>query len=152
MVDSSVAQLYERRLLVGAKLKYEFQLNAVKVVKMLGVDGMSSDESDHESGEGEATYFASCKHWRSAEVTQYLHTLDAWHLRERYGGRFQATSGAWPHFRSPDPKISEREPVNKLPRNFYNAAWWKGISAFEKGNIDCSEGTSNLRLPAAVIK
>ncbi|KAF7967372.1 hypothetical protein HWV62_34459 [Athelia sp. TMB] len=144
-------QLYQRRLRAGATLTSQFGVDAQQVVQNLGMDGMSSDESDHETGAGEATYFLTSKKWRAVEVTQYLHDLDAWHLYERYGHQYQASAGAWPHFRSPDQQqISTREPVNQLPSNFYNLAWWKNITTFERGVVNPSKAKFNLHLPPAV--
>lgn len=82
---------------------------------------MSTDESDHPSGRGEATYIVSKKPWRSADVTKRLRTLDALHLRERYGGESRASAGAWPRFRTPHAlRVSERPAVQSLPRSYYD--------------------------------
>ncbi|KAI6141474.1 hypothetical protein BKA82DRAFT_126060, partial [Pisolithus tinctorius] len=43
----------------------EIKDQAVRVVQSLSLDGMSSDELDHEGHSGEATYFILDKDWRS---------------------------------------------------------------------------------------
>ncbi|KAI5996624.1 hypothetical protein EDC04DRAFT_2909904 [Pisolithus marmoratus] len=112
------SQLYLRRLHV-AKLYSQQHPSAARAVEELGVPGMSSDDSDHESGEGTARYAIVSKDWRSGEVTELLRLLDALHLRLRYGNGWNATSGAWPHLRLVSYKSSTRAAVKGLPKNFY---------------------------------
>ncbi|KAI5981366.1 Saccharopine dehydrogenase-domain-containing protein [Pisolithus albus] len=93
--------------------------SAARAVEELGVPGMSSDDSDHESSEGAARYAIVSKDWRSGEVTELLRLLDALHLRLRYGNSWNATSGAWPHLRLVSCRSSTRAAVKGLPKNFY---------------------------------
>lgn len=88
---------------------------------------MSSDESDHGAGKGEPIYLVKVIPWRSNGITTLLQTLDAMHLRERYGGERNASSGAWPHFRTPGAQLSKTSPVKQLPRSFYNPLWTSKI-------------------------
>ncbi|KAI6027729.1 hypothetical protein BKA83DRAFT_4048536 [Pisolithus microcarpus] len=113
-----ILQLYLRRLHV-AKLYSQQHPSAVRAIEELGVSGMSSDDSDHESGGGAARYTIVSKDWRSGEVTELLRLLDALHLRLRYRNNWNATSGAWPHLRLISHKSSTRAAVKGLPRNFY---------------------------------
>ncbi|KIK15057.1 hypothetical protein PISMIDRAFT_16809 [Pisolithus microcarpus 441] len=112
------SHLYLRRLHV-AKLYSQQHPSAVRAIEELGVSGMSSDDSDHESGGGAARYTIVSKDWRSGEVTELLRLLDALHLRLRYRNNWNATSGAWPHLRLISHKSSTRAAVKGLPRNFY---------------------------------
>ena len=114
-----ILQLYLRRLHV-AQLYSRQHSSAVRAVEDLGVSGMSSDESDHESGGGAATYAIVNKDWRSSGVTELLRLLDSLHLRLRYGNNWNATSGAWPHLRVLSRKSSARAAVKGLPNNFYS--------------------------------
>ncbi|KAI5981376.1 hypothetical protein EDD15DRAFT_2379767 [Pisolithus albus] len=93
--------------------------SSARAVEELGVPGMSSDDSDHESSEGAARYAIVSKDWRSGEVTELLRLLDALHLRLRYGNSWNATSGAWPHLRLVSCRSSTRAAVKGLPKNFY---------------------------------
>lgn len=94
---------------------------ALRVVQELGVAGMSSNESDHEAGCGEATYLITNKTWRANQVTAWLRALDALHLQARYQQQWRASAGAWLHLRLMSAKPSERAPVEGLAHNFY--AW-----------------------------
>ena len=114
-----ILQLYLRRLHV-AQLYSRQHSSAVRVVEELGVAGMSSDESDHESGGGAATYAIVNKDWRSSGVMELMRLLDALHLRFRYRNNWNATSGAWPHLRLLSRKSSTQAAVKGLPNNFYS--------------------------------
>ncbi|KAI6036744.1 hypothetical protein BKA83DRAFT_4120432 [Pisolithus microcarpus] len=57
-------ELYKRRLDTAYQYT-KIKDRAVRVVQSLGLDGMSSDESDHEGHSGEATYYILDKDWRS---------------------------------------------------------------------------------------
>ncbi|KAI6110100.1 hypothetical protein F5141DRAFT_993875, partial [Pisolithus sp. B1] len=92
---------------------------SARAIEELGVSGMSSDDSDHESSRGAARYTIVSKDWRSSEVMELLRLLDALHLRLRYRNSWNATSGAWPHLRLISHKSSTRAAVKGLLRNFY---------------------------------
>jgi len=141
------SKLYTRRL----ETAYEYQEikdRAVTIVESLGLDGMSSDESSHEGRKGEATYRIWEKRWRSRQVNDWLRMLDALHLRLRYSGKWQATAGAWPHFRSSGLEYSERPPVKGLPVDFYSADWYGKQDAFMKGQLKAAKQLGSLKVPA----
>jgi hypothetical protein len=135
--------------MVGRKIKQEFDVNVPKSLELLGVDGMSSDESDHAAGQGEATYFVLNKVWRSPKVTEWLRVLDALHLRDRYAGEFHASSGAWPHFRTPSDQSSQRPSVCDLPVNFYSPFWLSHRTPFQRKQLRTT-GEVGLILPRAI--
>ncbi|KAF7972056.1 hypothetical protein HWV62_19201 [Athelia sp. TMB] len=121
-------KLYQRRRAVAQTIQKQYHLPILDVVLKLDVNGTSSDESDHESGHGDPTYFISHKHWRSPEVTKALRTLDALHLATRFKECHEATSGSWPHIRTTyAPLHSQRPPVCGLPLNFYNPEWYLAL-------------------------
>ncbi|KAI6003561.1 hypothetical protein EDC04DRAFT_2523169, partial [Pisolithus marmoratus] len=111
-------ELYKRRLDTACQYA-NIKDQAVHIVQSLGLDGMSSDESDHEGHNREATYYILDKDWCSRRITAWLQLLDALHLRLQYLGEWQATSGAWPHFRTSSLKESARAAVRELPSDFY---------------------------------
>ncbi|KAF9231762.1 hypothetical protein BU15DRAFT_55768 [Melanogaster broomeanus] len=121
------AQLYIRRLHT-AQLYCGQIPDALRIVEELGLAGISSDESDHEPGHGQAAYNIIRKGWRSAEVTRILRTLDSLHLRARYREHWDATPGSWPHLRSMSLKSSSRAAVKGLPRNFYSESFLLSLS------------------------
>ena len=114
-----ILQLYFRRLHVAQLYSRQHSL-AVRAVQELGVSGMSSDESDHESGRGPATYAIVNKDWRSSGVMELLRLLNALHLRWRYQNNWNPTLGAWPHLRLLSRKSSTRAAVKGLPNNVYS--------------------------------
>ncbi|OBZ66078.1 hypothetical protein A0H81_13919 [Grifola frondosa] len=98
------------------------------ILQDLGVDGMSSDESEHENGV--IQYRVLIKSWRNPVLTPWLRTFDAAYRKDRLGPS-QSTRGAHPHLRLASQKVDLRAPVIRLPFNAYNYEWLKGLSAFE---------------------
>lgn len=114
----------------------------------LGSDGMSSDESDHESGGGEPIYKISRCSWRSLRLTTWLRGLDSIHLMGRYKRMFKKTAGSWPHFRIADKtKVSERPALTGLPGGCYDAGWFSQQSAFIRGRLNVADIEVNLTHP-----
>jgi len=77
---AGLLQLYSRRLQTAHQYT-EIKTQATQVVESLGLDGMSSDESDHEGHKGEATYYILHKDWCSRQITAWLRMLNSLHLR-----------------------------------------------------------------------
>ncbi|KAF7971542.1 hypothetical protein HWV62_20856 [Athelia sp. TMB] len=144
--------MYHRRLEQAIDLKESYGVDLVTTVQLLGLSGMSSDESDHESGKGEPTYIIARKAWRSAAVTERLHVLDALHLRQRYRNESRATAGAWPRFRIPQvSKTSGRSAVLGLPRPYYNEQFLEGMASSWR-NRHISKEACDLKVPPAIIQ
>ena len=112
---------------------------------------MSSDESDHEAGSGEATYLITKKPWRANQVTAWLRALDALHLRARYQRHWRATAGAWPHLRQISEKQSERAPVEGLACNFYTQEFMDSLCPHSLSELDIQDAI-NLDIPESLIK
>ncbi|KAH7904840.1 hypothetical protein BJ138DRAFT_1018563 [Hygrophoropsis aurantiaca] len=144
-------QIYYRRLRV-AKHYEGLQESVEHVIRELGVDGMSSDESDHESGRGEATYYIVRKPWRTAKLTAYLHVLDALHLKMRYGGEWDKSSGSWPHYRTSSLRDSQRPPPTHLPRNFYSDEWYYSRTSFAQNALYASSVLYNFSHPKQILR
>ncbi|KAI5981764.1 hypothetical protein EDD15DRAFT_2199209 [Pisolithus albus] len=121
-------------------------------VESLGQDGMSSDESDHEGHRGEATYHILDKDWRSKQVTAWLRMLDSLHLRLRYNGKWRATAGAWPHFRTTSLHDSKGAPVKGLPVDFYSRNWYGAQNTFAREQLQAKEQSNTLAIPAEHAK
>ncbi|KAI5989705.1 hypothetical protein EDD15DRAFT_2171086 [Pisolithus albus] len=141
-----ILQLYLRRLHV-AKLYSQQHPSAARAIEELGVSGMSSDDSDHESGGGAARYTIVSKDWRSGEVTELLRLLDALHLRLRYCNNWNATSGAWPHLRLISHKSSTRAAVKGLPRNFYARGFLASLTQEALDELQSIEQTLPMGIP-----
>ncbi|KAI5988758.1 hypothetical protein EDD15DRAFT_2371109 [Pisolithus albus] len=140
------SNLYIRRLHV-AKVYSQQHPTAARTVEELGMPGMSSDDSDHESGEGAARYAIVSKDWRSSEVTELLRLLDALHLRLRYRNNWNATSGAWPHLRLVSRKSSTRAAVKGLPKNFYNRKFLVSLTQEAFGELQLVEQVLPVGIP-----
>ncbi|KAI6013144.1 hypothetical protein BKA83DRAFT_4130599 [Pisolithus microcarpus] len=104
---------------IPSRLYSQQHPSAVCAVEELGMPGMSSDDSDHESSEGVTRYAIVSNDWQSGEVTELLCLLDALHLHLRYGNSWNATSGTWPHLRLVSRRSSTWAAVKGLPKNFY---------------------------------
>ncbi|KAI6121634.1 hypothetical protein F5141DRAFT_999150 [Pisolithus sp. B1] len=141
-----ILQLYLCRLHV-AKLYSQQHPSAARAIEELGVSGMSSDDSDHESSGGAARYTIVSKDWRSSEVTELLHLLDALHLCLRYRNSWNATSGAWPHLRLISHKSSTRAAVKGLPRNFYARRFLVSLTQEAFDELQSIEQTLPMGIP-----
>ncbi|KDQ06155.1 hypothetical protein BOTBODRAFT_121840 [Botryobasidium botryosum FD-172 SS1] len=117
--------MYDRRLHAASVWKHHLKRHFEALVK-LGVDGMSSDETDHEAGIG--SYRVINKAWRHPSVRLWLRALDWLHLISRLGNRQQFTPGNLPRERVPSDRFSKRSHVPNLPRNFYEEAYINGLS------------------------
>ncbi|KAH9931480.1 uncharacterized protein B0H18DRAFT_872176 [Fomitopsis serialis] len=129
--------LFAQRRAITVYVLSDIEPRARDLVDALGVHGMSSDESDHELGEGQATYFIKNVKWRSPALLVWLRELDSLHLWVRYRAGFSASEGNWPHFRVDGRRNSLRPPIRGLPKNCYAATlnfdefqmkWLKPIS------------------------
>jgi len=148
---AGLLQLYSRRLQTAHQYT-EIKTQATHMVQSLGLDGMSSDESDHEDHKGEATYYILHKDWRSCQITAWLRMLDSLHLRLRYRGEWRATAGSWPHFRTTHLKESTRPAINELPVNFYSRDWYGARSTFMKGELKAKKQSVSLAIPSEYLK
>ncbi|KAG2747182.1 hypothetical protein P692DRAFT_20697506, partial [Suillus brevipes Sb2] len=144
------AQIYYRRLAVAEA--HPSLRGAITVIKQLGINGMSSDESDHSASNGLATYRIHIKRWRSQKVTDFLRTCDALHLMVRYQLEWDATPGAWPHLRLPSLRFSLRAAVQKLPINFYDQDWLETLNGFQKDVLQPRSEECDLEIPDSIAR
>jgi hypothetical protein len=131
---------------------YHLRNNGLAIVKELGIDGMSSDESDHPPGNGIPVYHIRIKQWRSSKVTEILRACDALHLRMRYGGDWDASPGAWPHLRIPSLKHSTKAAGPQLPSNFYSVDWFKTLNEFQRDALQPRIEEYNLDVPEQIVR
>ncbi|TEB21183.1 hypothetical protein FA13DRAFT_1585501, partial [Coprinellus micaceus] len=108
--------LYYRR--VEAAESFEDTKHLVPVLQALGVDGMSTDESDHGRA-GHTQYRVRHKVWRSPAADGCFKTLDALHRHRRFRPVRRATGGAQVHQRLSSNLLSDRPPVPYLPSSAY---------------------------------
>ncbi len=118
-------QLFQRRLYIATKYA-ETRVHA-PMIQALGVNGMSSDESDHENDHQQ--YRIIVKRWRHPEVTPWLRVFDKLYHRYRLsGGDMQTLQGGFPHLRVESNISSDSHPVSRLPRNAYSSQWLSSLN------------------------
>lgn len=145
-----VTQLFQRRRSV---MLTHLGPADTELLDALGVHGMSTDESDHESGRGEPTYVVRPKRWCSPELHHWLRTLDSLHLAVRYRTHFDATQGGWPHFRVAGRNPSICAPVPGLPINCYSTSLLESYDEFRMSWLHPIRGhDANLKHTPEIIE
>ncbi|KAJ7207660.1 hypothetical protein C8J57DRAFT_1098216 [Mycena rebaudengoi] len=117
-------QLYHRRRF----LAYTFPpLNPhIDMLESLGVDGMSSDESEAD-GNDHIQYKILTPAWRASIVAAWLRMFDTLYHILRRSGDVQALRGSFPHLRIlTHQKSSKKTFVPGLPINVYDEGWISG--------------------------
>ncbi|KAI0291477.1 hypothetical protein BC826DRAFT_955745 [Russula brevipes] len=117
-------------------------------LNMLGVDGMSGDESDHSGGH--RRYVIRKISWRSDEVTSVLRVLDALALVAHWSRDGRPRPGKFPHARIASDRTENREPVRNLPRNFYRSDWLDALDKYERRELNIG-APIELALPSRVL-
>jgi hypothetical protein len=130
-------KLYYRR--IRAAKCFEETRRHLPMIGLYGIDGMSTDESDHENGTGRPLYQILSKPWRNPLATPTLRTLDALQRDMRFRPVRRAGPGAQPHNRAISSGISGRAPVPGLPSDFYHPRWLSKQSEFVKKNLRIGE-------------
>lgn len=107
------------------------------MLEYLGVNGMSSDETDPEQGP-DKQYNVLVKPWLSASVVTFKRSFDALQRRHRkLGAADNSFQGSRPHLRNiTDKTDTTRPPVKRLPANAYNAEWLSKQSNAFKEELD----------------
>ncbi|KAJ6543717.1 hypothetical protein DFH09DRAFT_838148, partial [Mycena vulgaris] len=115
-----VCLLFHRRRYIG----YTFHplQKHIDMLEHLGVDGMSSDESEKEDNQVE--YKILAPGWRAPEVAPWLRVFDTIHNIIRTAGEPQVLRGSFPHRRIlTGKKSSSKKFVPGLPVNIYDPSW-----------------------------
>ncbi|KAK7450520.1 hypothetical protein VKT23_012851 [Stygiomarasmius scandens] len=129
----------------------------------LGHDAMSGDETDNARPRGQGPRKASNKRhvrraitvleWRSRELGDLLHQLDACHLASRHEGEGRYGRGAFPdeRFRSLRKERYLFFPPKGLPVNFYDAAWLRKLDDEDRQALSVKP-RADLTLPSRVTR
>ncbi|KAJ7823315.1 hypothetical protein B0H14DRAFT_2518672 [Mycena olivaceomarginata] len=128
-------QLFHRRRFIG----YLFPplRKHVSMLELLGVDGMSSDESGQEDDRDEYKILAPL--WRASEVAPWLRMFDTIHRILRAVGNPQAQQGTFPHRRIlTNAKSRNKKFVAGLPHNVYDQARIAGEKTDRGGSLSNS--------------
>lgn len=96
----------------------------IEMLELLGVEGMSSDESDREGDQDQ--YWILPPLWRDERLTTWLRAFDSVHHLLRKSGDPTALRGAFPHIRHPTKRKSDSNGfVPGLPINAYDEDWFQ---------------------------
>ncbi|KAF8160483.1 hypothetical protein K438DRAFT_2071165 [Mycena galopus ATCC 62051] len=97
----------------------------INMLEQLGVDGMSSDESDTEDiGAGTMQYQILAPQWRANHIAGWLRIFDSLHNILRRNGNSQAHLGSFPRRRKVGQRRSKSTKfVSGLPINVYDPRW-----------------------------
>ncbi|KAI9061492.1 hypothetical protein FKP32DRAFT_1575860 [Trametes sanguinea] len=130
--DERKRGLFNRRL--AAALSYNALKPHVAMIRRLGPDGMSSDESCVENDV--VRYDILVKKWRHPDLTSWLRTFDAVHRRQRFSQTNRTTRGAPVHWRNVSTRVdNSRKPVAGLPKNAYNPEWLATLQEMEREEL-----------------
>lgn len=103
---------------------------------------MSSDDEDLKQPPGRQ-YLIAKKPWRSAELTEFLRTLDRLAVKLRLEKRGQPA-----RFRiDVADRLSESMAVPGLPKNAYLDSWVKGLPAWKKALLDIKDEIYDFTFP-----
>jgi hypothetical protein len=94
------------------------------LLQQLGVEGMSSDKSEHDDLTGHPRFFVLCPIWRAKELTSWLRMFNSVHMIERRSG--DDGRGAYPRLRilaTPQRLSGTNKFVSGLPINAYDPSW-----------------------------
>ncbi|KAL7277902.1 hypothetical protein ACG7TL_008852 [Trametes sanguinea] len=104
------------------------------MLQLLGINGMSSDESDVE--DGRPVYLVLKKSWRNPEIDAWLRVFDVLYRRSRYMPLNRNPRGANVHIRKLTQKVDDtRQPRTNLPVNAYNPSWLQALTAYDKARL-----------------
>src|SRR5271156_4863103 len=97
---------------------------------LLGSEGMSSDESTHESSG--PPFYVRTREWRSRALLPYLQIIDRDRKRVNGYGNNRPGNSARERQRVAAGSVSVRKAIAGLPLNFYNKTWYVGLSARDR--------------------
>jgi hypothetical protein len=105
-----------------------------KAIRILGREGMSSDES---GGEGSGPpYYIRVREWRSRELIPYLQMIDREKRQTNAYGNRRSGNTARERQRVAAGGLSTRRAIAGLPLNFYDKTWYAGLSARDRALLN----------------
>jgi hypothetical protein len=106
----------------------------IPLIRQLGPNGMSSDESCLENG---VSGYRICKRqWRATAVTTWIRQIDAVFRSLRVTSSGNLCPGRWPHPRVDGNKTSTRPPVRYLPTVCYRTEWLFKLAPWQLKKLD----------------
>ncbi|KAK1232540.1 hypothetical protein PQX77_004298 [Marasmius sp. AFHP31] len=110
---------------------------AMTVFESLGVQGMSSDESEDEDNNSERRYTIKARVWRSIGILNLIIRTDSAIKQTKRSLYGNAPPGNPPRARRrlKIPAHSKRTAVGRLPINFYDDDWLRKLSSVARGQL-----------------
>lgn len=146
-------QLFQRRREV-AKQHGQPLLRHLDVLDALGVDGMSSDESDMDSNTGQKRYTVVKPDWRHHDLHEWLAIFDQFHHLGHLNSWSMDRRGAFAHVRVGSHKIhKDAHPPLHLPVNAYDQRWLDGRETMYVKYVLCPKAEQyDFSHPLALIQ
>ncbi|KAG2132333.1 hypothetical protein DEU56DRAFT_739579 [Suillus clintonianus] len=122
LLDHRITAAYCHEDLVGYR----------NIIRDMGPDGMSGDESD--TRDGLKRYVIFLDEWRNPEVATWIRVFDRVFMTTKFNQVNRPKRGNWPRIRVPTTQrnaIRSGNPVPGLPRNFYNEEWLSTLDVDE---------------------
>lgn len=113
-----------------------------ELLEIMGVDGMSDDESDHETGNqtGNRGYKVTTVWWRSKsqQLLGFLELLDLLYMSTKFWLDGTPQGGNWPRVRVRQEKEPQYmlDPVAGLPENMYDEVWLQELKRHDPSALD----------------
>ncbi|KAH9849298.1 hypothetical protein BC628DRAFT_1406433 [Trametes gibbosa] len=141
--------LFNRRL--TAALSYDALKPHVTMIRQLGVDGMSSDES---SVENDITHYEILqKRWRHPDLTAWLRAFDAIYRKMRVSETNRNSRGAAVHWRQVTTRFdNSRAAVPCLPKNAYSQEWLDALQEMDREDLAVHEQCYDFTHTAQVMQ
>jgi hypothetical protein len=99
----------------------------LEVLDALGVDGMSSDESDTDPATNQRRYTVVKPDWRHPDLHSWLGIFDQFHHHGHLNSWSNDRCGAFAHIRAGSQKVHKgAHPPLRLPANAYDQRWLEG--------------------------
>ena len=129
-------QLFQRRREVAKR--YGPLQQHLGVLDALGVDGMSSDESDMDPTTNQRRYTVVKPDWRHPDLHSWLGIFDQFHHYSHLNRWSNDRRGAFAHIRAGSQKVhKEAHPPSHLPVNAYDQQWLDGREAMYVKYVLC---------------
>lgn len=124
MLTTCTIQKYDRRLDIAET--HPLLVHHVPILERLGPDGMSSDDSDHDTSRTHllgARFITKQPIWRAETLFDFLHVFDSLYSLKRRKER--TTRGSLPYPRQVDANTfsSSTKFVTDLPKSAYRSSW-----------------------------
>ncbi|KAG1881313.1 hypothetical protein F4604DRAFT_1578180, partial [Suillus subluteus] len=128
---------------ITAAYCHEDLVNYRNILRDMGPDGMSGDESD--ARDGLKRYVIFLDEWRNPEVAPWIRVFDRIFMTTKFNQVNRPKRGNWPRIRIPTTQCNVRrtgKPVPGLPCNFYNEAWLNTLDEDELETLNVQQSIS----------